>query len=341
MENYPAKPPYYPSTVALEVTTKCNLSCPRCERLVVDKRVLGHDTSFEVIERVLPILRYANSVTLVGGLGEPFMNSRFWDIHRMVARTGAKVTFITNGLLMTDDHIRKALDERTNHIFFSVDSVNPKTYEKLKQGTDTEKVWNVIRRLIAYKKERKARLPKVVVNFAFQKDTIDEMVNMLELAHKEGISKVWFTGVITHDVENIPYSFFNLDPNYVRERIAQAQKRANELGIEARFPKTEPFNETCICSHPFGEMFVFYNGDVCGCPHFRDPKKYYFYVKDGRLVQKEISYPHLLMGNILESNILDVWNNKRYTKLRRSLVTHSADRAYAPCNTCYYAYGWH
>ena len=65
------------------------------------------------------------------------------------------------------------------------------------------------------------------------------------------------------------------------------------------------------------------------------------HVKDGRLVQKEISYPHLLMGNILESNILDVWNNKRYTKLRRSLVTHSADRAYAPCNTCYYAYGWH
>ena len=339
--NYSAKLSYYPSTVALEVTTKCNLACPRCERLVVDKRILGHDTPLEVVKRVLPILKYANSVTLVGGLGEPFKNKHFWDIHRMVAGTGAKVTFITNGLLMTDKNIQKTLDEGTRHIFFSVDSVNPEKYERIKQGTNTENVWNVIRKLISLKKERKVKLPKVVLNYAFQKDTIDEMSDMLELAYEEGVDQVWFTGVITHDAENIPYSFFNLDLNYVREKIVQAQKMADELGIEARFPKTEPFNKPCICSHPFDEMFIFYNGDVCACPHFREPKKYYFYVEDGKLVQKEINYPHLVMGNVLESNILDIWNNKKYTRLRRWIITRFADPAHAPCNTCYYAYGWH
>lgn len=338
---YPVRPRYYPASVAVEVTTRCNLRCTRCERRVVPPQELNHDTSMAVVEGVLPILRYANSVTLVGGLGEPFMNKRFWDIHRAVASTGARVTFITNGLLMTDEHIERCLDERTHSIFFSVDSTDSAIYERLKLGTNTDHVWGVIARLIEARRRRGRHQPEIVINYAFQTDTIDGMPDMIALARKVGVDRIWFTGVITHDAENVPYSFFNMDLDAVKRKLAAAQRKADEAGMRIRLPRTDPFDRPAVCCHPFDEMFVFYQGDVVACPHFRAPRTYYFHVDGGRVVQRKVDYPHLVMGNVLRENVLDIWNNADYVRLRRWCKEHNADPAMAPCNTCYYAHGWH
>ncbi|MBI5332503.1 MAG: SPASM domain-containing protein [Candidatus Aenigmarchaeota archaeon] len=79
------------------------------------------------------------------------------------------------------------------------------------------------------------------------------------------------------------------------------------LGID---PIKEPLKRQCF--YPFYTMIVDYNGDVLACTH--DFMK------------------RLVLGNLNNESIMDVWNGEKIRRLRERLG--NADRNFEPCNLC-------
>ena len=66
------------------------------------------------------------------------------------------------------------------------------------------------------------------------------------------------------------------------------------------------------CFYPFYQLIVDYDGGVLLCNHDWDKR--------------------LIMGNVKETSILDIWNSQKYKEVRQKLAV--ADRNHSPCNRC-------
>ena len=66
------------------------------------------------------------------------------------------------------------------------------------------------------------------------------------------------------------------------------------------------------CFYPFYKMFIDYNGDVLFCSNDWGRK--------------------IIVGNINETSIYEIWTSKKLNKIRQKLS--KKDRNFAPCNTC-------
>jgi len=80
-----------------------------------------------------------------------------------------------------------------------------------------------------------------------------------------------------------------------------------DIGIGAL---KEPMERPCY--YPFYQIIIDYDGSVLLCTH-----------DWGR---------HLILGNIKDSSILDIWNSEVAKKVRTALARK--DRNFAPCNVC-------
>lgn len=334
---HPVKLHYYPLTLMVEVSTACNLACSRCERQAAPKTFLGHHTSLDLIKKILPASQYAYSVYLVAGLGEGLLNRDFWKIHRLFKKTGVRVGFFTNGVLLNKSNIEKIFSEETDSVLISLDSAQKKIFEKIRRGANFEKIVDNIGELIQEKKRREAKKPAIGLSFTFQKDTIEEMPSFVEFAKKMGVDFISFAGVIAHRRDKVIESAFWIEEDKTREIFETTKGKAVELGLPIRMPKAG-IDPRRYCEDLWRAMFIFYTGDVCPCPHYRCPKTYFFRVENGKIVQKETKTRGLALGNVFKESILDIWNNKNYCNLRRGMKENSAK---SPCDKCYFRYGIH
>jgi len=334
---HPIAPAYYPIFLQIEITTACNLKCYRCEREAVPKKMLDKLTSMEYWERIKPILPYAYGVSFQSGLGEPLLHPRLWEIVKMVQSFGVKIGFNTNGTLFTSADIEKVFETGLDSISFSIDSLKPDVYEGIRTGAKFEKVIENFSMLCEAKRELGAKKPQIWIGMTLQSNTIGEMPDMIRFAHRLGVDKVWFTGVIAHKKTTICDSIYLLNPSHVCKLFEKTKQLASKLGVGIRLPEVH-INPKMLCCHAWGEMYVFSNGDVCTCPHYRTEKRYFFTVRDAELIQQEVSAPSTVMGNIFREPILPIWNNEKWKALRRGM---KVDRPLPPCKACYFRYQLH
>lgn len=332
----PSKPLYYPLTLMIEISGICNLSCDRCERSSVPNEVMGQNTSIETIKNILPILPYVYSVYLVGGYGEAFLNQDFWKIHSLLKQTGARVGFFTNGVLLNKKNIERIFGAQTDNVLISIDSVNKKIFEKIRKGASFDEVIKNIKLLVSEKKRRGSKKPDIGLSFTFQSNTIDEMPTFLDFAKDLGVDFVSFASLIAHKKKNITESPLLLPPERIKEVFAQVEAKAEKLSIPIRLP-SPGLEARPSCPHLWRDMIVFYNGDVSPCPYFRIDKEFFFFAENGKLLQKEQNVPAIIVGNVNNEEVKNIWKNNRYQKLRRTFNK----RPSPPCKNCYFKYGIH
>lgn len=84
-------------TVHLELTTKCRLECPKCDRTIaLRKNTLSNkDMPFELIEKYASNDNYSK-FTLCGSFGDPIYHPRFLDIIRTFKANNKIVDIFTN-----------------------------------------------------------------------------------------------------------------------------------------------------------------------------------------------------------------------------------------------------
>lgn len=336
--------PYYPTTIELEVTTKCNLNCPGCERTLMPTEFKNYDAPFEYFERISPLFSHLLSVSLVG-LGESLLHPQLWKIIKFIKSFGTHVAYTSNGMLLNEENINKTFEAGTDKVVISLDGATENVYKKIRPQASFNQVVENIKKICQIKRLSQSKLPCICLGFTIQTSNIEEMPQFVKLAHQLGVDEIWFTGFRTHNKETLDESPCFLSPEYAGRIFDLTKETACRLGISIRLPNLwtpELFRKKAICPVLWNSTFIFCDGKngvgkVRFCRHFRMQKSFICTI-DGKLVQKELNYPSTLVGNAMQVPILKIWNNKKYRILRKDMKFGPFTD---PCKTCWDRFGVH
>ena len=141
------KIPLRPRQIQIEITNRCNMDCPMCQR--EDLGIELEHMSWSHFTTVVDKLGQHEDITLTGW-GEPFIHPRVFDMIAYCKERGHKVMVTSNGLFtkpsMVDDILNSAVDTVT----FSIDSVNGN--ETVTEGHTSNKVYENIEAVVKGRK---------------------------------------------------------------------------------------------------------------------------------------------------------------------------------------------
>jgi len=334
------KLPYGPINLMVEVSTKCNLACPACERELFREELGGlpiQNVKLENIQRLAPILRDVYSAYLVSGLGEPFLNPEFWDIHRFFKTFKVKTGYFTNATFLTPDLVQKTFNEKVNAVLVSIDSFDQVKYSSIKKGSELENAKKYVRLFAESKKKRKAHYFSLGLNFIFRRDNYRHILDYLDFAKSLGVDFIHCSSLIVHREKDRDLSFFLVEDCEKQAIFREAEKKAARLKIGLRLPNLEVFQKN-TCGYLWRCLSIFYNGDVCPCPFFRTSRDFYYHVVEGNLVDKRLHVSDCIVGNYLNEGIEAIWNGSKMQSLRKTIL---GKEKCSPCNSCYFKYDLH
>jgi len=306
----------YPQYLEVEITTVCNLKCRICEHTYWDEpaRNMTFD-QFKYIIDQFPDLKWLGMT----GIGESFLNPDFLKMVEYVKRRGIYVELYDSFYFIDDESARRLVELGVEKIFASIDGATKETYEKIRVGSDFDKVWENVKHLDKWKKRLKSYFPELCFHYIVTKDNIREVIDYLELLRslKLDVQFVQYTRML-HAYPEVRDMFVEIP----EKTLQDITKRANELGIQigwnATVPQIKPPMETCVA---WWMPFVFVTGEVIPCCCLNE--------QNDRPWQRETS-----LGNIFEKPFREIWYGEEYTKMRRALLEKRVPRNCARCSIC-------
>ena len=186
---HPINAPFCPTRAEIEISTKCNLKCERCERETAPKVLLGQNISIETIKKISPILPYLQLVSFVSGLGEPLLNPDFWKIQKFIKSFGPDVAYTTHGIFLNKENIEKTIKTKTDIVVVSLDSLKRENYQRIRGNVSLDKVINNLENLVKTKNKYRLKYPEIRIGFAFQKALLKKCPRWWNLPAKQEL--IW------------------------------------------------------------------------------------------------------------------------------------------------------
>ncbi|OGV32613.1 MAG: hypothetical protein A2020_07440 [Lentisphaerae bacterium GWF2_45_14] len=215
------------SSVIVEITSFCNLSCLGCSRTV--KTALGEWTnshmSLENFKKLLNILSPAFNINLQG-VGEPTLNPDFPQMISLAHKKGKfrEITFFTNLLVRDADYYSKLFDYGLTQFMVSVDSIDQNIIDDLRKGTDVEDLKNRL-----YNISRKIPSSKYAINIVVGKRNIESIEETLQFLSSLGNLNVML--IPFDDVGNSLYCLTLKEKIHFFEHMAVIADKYSNLRI--------------------------------------------------------------------------------------------------------------
>jgi MoaA/NifB/PqqE/SkfB family radical SAM enzyme len=224
--------------VVIDTTYACNVMCKMCHLYSPDFKIpKSPHISFDLISRMIPLFQKARSVFLLG-YGEPLMHPKIYDIVSLIKTKcpNTHLSFVSNGLLLTQRNIEKLINAHLDQINISLDGPN------LERGhPKAEVAYAALRRLAAEKKRRGITYPAIRIGFVIGKDNEDELLPVLELGCEVGIVGIFITPL--RIVAPIPEWDDYIRKNSIYEHldtIVPILQRAKKVAAEHNIEITTP-----------------------------------------------------------------------------------------------------
>ena len=301
LTNDPYVKDLYPHTLWVEISNKCNLSCPLCQmgrRETVDRESRMNLANYKRF--ITPLKEYLFQVLLYDW-GEPFLNSDIYDIIRFNTQNNIGSIVSTNCNIPIDAY--RLIDSGLEYLIISGDGVTQEVYSKYRKGGDIEKVFSNLQSLVKAKKERGARFPIIEWQCLVTRYNESQLGNIKKVVLGKGVDYIRFANI----------NFFSADsgsdiqkewlPNDARYRRF-SWKRIND---KRKKMKRKP------CFWLWRTAIVNVNGGVTPCCLYDVPD----------------------WGNAFEEDFLTVWNNEVFHEARtRSKNDKSLHKTDIICDRC-------
>lgn len=290
-----------PIYLQVESTTKCNGKCIECVRRFC--KIKQKDMKMRTFKNLEPILPYVWRVNL-NLCGEPLLAKNLFKMIKICKNYGCRVSFITNGLLLKKSVTKKLIKNNVDFIAISIDGITSQTYEKIRRYP-IDIVTNNLKNFVKMKEEMNSKKPEIKISFVGMKLNVHELPNIVELAKKYSIKEISVLQLLVYH-SKLKNQLLLYHKKLAKKYFDLARKKAKKNNIALLLPELNE-NKTCkICDEPFNTMYIRYNGDVFPCNTEACPPQCY--------VSK------FFIGNINESSITKLWNNRRFIELRMSLL---------------------
>ena len=266
------------------------------------------------------------------GIGEPMLNR---DLPRFVSHLkarGAQVLFNTNGILLDQRRGDALVEAGLDELRISLDAVTPDLYARLR-GVDKLPV--VIENVKAFVARHGAGQPKVSLWFVGMQANLNQIPDFVRLASEIRVPEVYLQRLvffgdgqsIAEDATMVPgQTLFSALEDQQMALISESEQLAASLGMTFHASGAATPRESILvkgehpwqgCLRPWVLMYITANGTALPCciaPF------------------AEADFRSIVLGNVLEKSLAEVWNGDRYQELRRAVLSE-APGAW-PCKFC-------
>jgi MoaA/NifB/PqqE/SkfB family radical SAM enzyme len=294
------KIPLRPKQVQIEITNRCNMDCPMCQR--EDLGIELEHMSWSHFTKVVDKLGRREDITLTGW-GEPFIHPRVFDMITYCKERGHKVMITSNGLFTKSSMIDDILKSEVDTVTFSIDSVNGN--ETVVEGHTSNKVYESIEAVV---KGRNPEKLGVRLQATLHQNCENDLYNVIRYGARIGCDII--------NVGRLDRQFRpNLErPDSQQERsiFLKADAIARSCGIQLdwlqfsvskgwtrffyRLLKKKLHRSGQYCLKTFDYAYVTREGDVTPC----------------------CLLPNSKMGNLLNENLGDIWKNSKFNHFREN-----------------------
>lgn len=330
----PTLAPELPRQFYIEVTNYCNSLCISCP-LTYDHFLPHepkHHLSWENFRRIVdqaPTIERA----VLHGIGEPLLNR---DLPRFVAHLkerGAQVLFNTNGILLDERRGDELAAANLDELRVSIDAATPELYAKLR-GVD--QLPRIVGNLTAFVARHGGRTqPRVSLWFVGMRENLHQLPDFVRLGAQIGVQEVYLQRLvyfgngtrIADDATMVPeQSLYGTLVETEARLILECEQLASDMGLVFQASgATTPYESVSVkgahpwqgCIRPWMLMYITANGTALPCciAPFATP-----------------DYESIVLGNVLEQPMAEVWSGERYQALRGAVLSNAP--APWPCQHC-------
>lgn len=297
----------YPTTVWVELTSRCPFDCIFCSRK--HERGIGEHMSFSLFQSLMSQLRRPEVIRL-NYSGESIHYPHLADAIRSARHTGATTELVSAMASATPDTLKALVDTGLHRLSVSIHTMDPAQFRSIYRFGDLAALTDRLSRLQEYKSARGSRYPDIDFAFVAMQQNLPQLLPLAEYARSFGVDHISVHPVILRG--DVPVQFpVELDENgrlrndfsaRLHAEIQDVFRRVPEVTVTVARPQTP---RSCTCDgittceqNPWNTMHILASGAVVICE-----------VQD----RQE-------MGSLQTQNLLEVWNGPAYQNFRRSYV---------------------
>lgn len=306
-----------PEILYVTLTNRCNANCTIC----CVEQTPPWEIRPEVIEEIKGFFPYIKRVFWLGG--EVFLYKNFQDIFKQALKyPGMKQVIITNGLLFNEKWA-ELFSSSNLHLVYSIDSLNPELYEKIRVGSSYKRLMENIS--LIEKNKKKDSDFSTGMTYILMKSNYKELPHIPDFAAQHNFSTLTINEVRGEKEEKIYFSKDKEIADFVRENLPGVLRRASELGIELN-------NEMAIGAEtPEEEILPNEEQDNLieqdpPTPHASGP--YCLYPWKSLIIDvhgKSIPWFYCVkeIGNTDRESLKDIWNGDMMQKYRENILNNN------------------
>jgi MoaA/NifB/PqqE/SkfB family radical SAM enzyme len=290
--------------------TQCNLNCIHCisahTRASVSRLAEGIKTQMRgwAESGALHIISSDYSGDLL------WADSRFGGELDFIFSLKIPFHIDTNGVCLTPEVAALLCRENIASLNISLDAAEEATYKRVRKGAPA--LAQVVANIEAFMRIRAAERPdcQVSISFTLMRSTLTEWPAFVRLGARLGVDTVISRHLEAFTPEMEADSLWQDQAAYNAARL-EIIALAAELGIEVTIPPPfagVPRAGRRICTVPWTSAVILGNGDVAAC-----------------------CVPGLVMGNLNDATMQEIWNGKRYRELRATVNSASPLPVCAAC----------
>jgi len=282
-----------------------------CPRNAWPERWLSQDLSWENFERLIPALKLFKHVHL-SGWGEPLLHPQLWDMAKAARSQGCTVSLTTNGMDLTEAMQMQVL-EQLDMVAVSLDGATAETFERLRPGSDFQRVTQQVAELCARKRSLVKSEPEVVLLFMKMKPNLAELPAFLELGSSLGVDRVNATNLDfspSPEVESLSLIAPGPPIRETAEVLERAGQKAKELSLPFRDLSLIPTKDLIVCdANPLKNVFVTASGNFAPCVYLGLPVAGDF---SRQFFQKSVGAQNYTYGGIHLQNFHEICRQPAY-----------------------------
>ena len=323
-----------PTQVYIEVTNYCNSLCVSCPLTYnhflpqEPKHHLTWDTFRHIVDQFPRLDR-----VVLHGIGEPLLNKELPHFISHLKERGAEVLFNTNGILLDEKRGDALVEAGLDELRVSLDAVTPELYAQLR-GVD--QLPRITQNLEAFVKRHGGReLPKLSLWWVAMQANLPQLPDFVRLAARIGISEVYLQRLVyfgggeklaENTTMRAEQSLYAALKEQQARLIEECEELAAGLGLDFRASGATTPHESVEakgphpwqgCMRPWVLMYITVNGTALPCCLSPFATQ---------------NYDQIILGNVLERPLTEVWNGAKYQELRLAVLSESP--APWPCQHC-------
>ena len=328
--------PGHPTSLQLEVTTRCNLRCAYCSNRLLARH---EDVPFDRIKGWLDQvdLRQVDDVDFTG-LGEPSLHR---DLPRIIGEVRSRgdpseVRMVSNGVGLTEKWSGPLCDAGLTSISISIDSLDPERFARSRSGADLDRVLRNVEALVAYRDRHHLDRLRIKLKAVLLDQPYGDAEALLAYSARRGLDMPHFSCLDSRDSVKAMY-----DEPWLRDEwsgegspvfLAWARARWAELGPHREPPPPRrpptPAQRIAGVTHPLlrppaevcrwavDAAFIAASGGALSC------------------CEQMIDVPRVEWGTLRTTPLADLWTGPLLWGYRLPLTLGVAP---APCVGCSWA----